>query len=172
MLCSEIMIEFLAENYIVWAWDISEESNRQMYVRISETEFAMVFVLSRLIESWKEYFPNESFIRFWKYQCPMLIGIKREFSLENNFLAKYEIEELLQDGISVRTDEEVDFEILLYQLIVFKEEFDRNERYLVRNQHVLIDILAIHLILVIGFRSKDCFLSRTRSRNSRISALK
>jgi hypothetical protein len=29
---SEILIEFLGANYVVWPWDISIESNRQMYV--------------------------------------------------------------------------------------------------------------------------------------------
>jgi hypothetical protein len=29
---SEIMIEFLGANYVVWPWDISLERNRQMYV--------------------------------------------------------------------------------------------------------------------------------------------
>lgn len=39
----EDLIEFLRENYIVWPWDISNEQNRQLYVRYSYVEFANVF---------------------------------------------------------------------------------------------------------------------------------
>ena len=61
----------------------------------------------------------------------MLIGIMRQISMENNSLLKYQPEILLKDDVLVRTNEEFDPEILLYQLIVFKEEFDKNEKYLV-----------------------------------------
>ncbi len=40
---SEIFIEFLDENFIVWPWDITNESNRQMYVRNLHVEFMNIF---------------------------------------------------------------------------------------------------------------------------------
>ncbi len=92
----------------------------------------------------------------------MLIGIVRQISMENNSLIKYQSEVLLMNDFLVRTNEEFDPEILLYQLIVFKQEFDKNEKYLVNICHILIHISITDIILVIRFRSKNCCLSRTR----------
>jgi len=84
-----------------------------------------------LIKIWKENFSEESLIDFSMDQCPMLIGIVRQVSMENNSFIKYQSEVLLIDDVLVRTNEEFDPEILLYQLIVFKKEFDKNEQYFV-----------------------------------------
>jgi hypothetical protein len=43
LLGCEFLIEFLRENYIVWPWDISNESNRQLYVRYLHIEFGNIF---------------------------------------------------------------------------------------------------------------------------------
>ncbi len=84
-----------------------------------------------MTEVWKENFSEESLIDFSMDQCPMLIGIVRQVSMENNSFIKYQSEVLLIHDFLVRTNEEFDPEILLYQLIVFKKEFDKNEQYLV-----------------------------------------
>jgi len=86
-----------------------------------------------LIKIWKENFPKESFINFSMDQCPMLIGILRLPSNENGSFLKplYEPNILLLGDVLVRTNERLDLESLLYQLIVFKEQFNKNEQYLV-----------------------------------------
>jgi hypothetical protein len=94
-----------------------------------------------LTKVWKENFSEESFIDFSMDQCPMLIGIVRQFSMENNSFIKYQSEVLLMNDVLLRTNEEFDPEILLYQLIAFKEEFDGNEKYFVNilsctNSHI------------------------------------
>jgi len=114
-----------------------------------------------LIKIWKENFSEESLIDFSMDQCPMLIGIVRQISMENNSFIKYQSELLLINDVLVRTNEEFDPEILLYQFIVFKEEFDKNEKYLVNIFYVLIHISITDIILVIRFRSKNCCLSGT-----------
>ncbi len=65
----------------------------------------------------------------------MLIGIMRQISMENNSFLKYQPEVLLSGDVLLRTNEEFDLEILLYQLIIFKQEFDKNEKYLVNTYH-------------------------------------
>jgi hypothetical protein len=114
-----------------------------------------------LIKIWKENFSEKSLIDFSMDQCPMLIGIVRQISMENNSLIKYQSEILLMNDVLVLTNEEFDPEILLYQLIIFKQEFDKNERYLVNICHILIHISITDIILVIRFRSKNCRLSGT-----------
>ena len=61
----------------------------------------------------------------------MLIGITGQFSLENEFFFKYQPEVLLMDDVLMRTNVEFELEILFYQLIVFRQEFQKNEKYLV-----------------------------------------
>jgi hypothetical protein len=36
-------MDYLQENYIVWAWDITNESNRNVYVRSLYDEFVNIF---------------------------------------------------------------------------------------------------------------------------------
>ncbi len=84
-----------------------------------------------MIKIWKEYFSEELLIDFSMDQCPMLIGIMRQISMENNSFLKYQSEVLLSDDVLLRTNEQLDPEKLVDQLIVFKEEFNKNEKYLV-----------------------------------------
>ena len=115
-----------------------------------------------MIKIWEEYFSEESSIDFSMDQCPMLIGIMRQISLGQKSFFTYQPEVLLTGDTAVRTNEEFDPEILLSQLITFKQEFDKNERYLVSICHTWIHLSITNLILVIGFRSKNSLLSRTR----------
>ncbi len=82
-------------------------------------------------------------------QCPMLIGIMRQISMGNNSFLKYQPEVLLMNDVLLRTNEEFDLERLLYQLIAFKKEFDKNEQYLVNIYQTLIHISITNIILVI-----------------------
>lgn len=61
----------------------------------------------------------------------MLIGVRRPLSMRNDSFPEDKPEVLLAGDVLVRTNQELDLESLLYDLIVFKEEFDKNERYLV-----------------------------------------
>jgi hypothetical protein len=96
-----------------------------------------------LIKKWEEYFPEEPLVDFSMDQCPMLIGVRRKISMTGNSLLKYESEVLLMDDTLVRTNEEFDPEILLYQLIVFKEEFVKNEKYFVNICYLILNIFII-----------------------------
>jgi hypothetical protein len=79
----------------------------------------------------------------------MLIGIMRQISMGNNSFLKYQPEVLLMNDVLLRTNEEFDLERLLYQLIAFKKEFDKNEQYLVNIYQTLIHISITNIILVI-----------------------
>ncbi|CAF4061835.1 unnamed protein product, partial [Rotaria sordida] len=101
------MIEYLPENYIIWPWDITDESNKHM-----------------LIEIWKEMFSNHFPIDLTLKECPMLIGVMRRSSeVKDSFLASsYEFKILLKGDILMQTLSDI--------LFTFKEEFDENEQYL------------------------------------------
>jgi hypothetical protein len=79
----------------------------------------------------------------------MLIGIMRQISMGNNSFLKYQPEVLLSGDVLLRTNEEFDLERLLYQLIAFKKEFDKNEQYLVNICQTLIHTSITNIILVI-----------------------
>ncbi len=89
-------------------------------------------------------------IDFSMDQCPMLIGIGRQISLGQKSFFTYQPEVLLTGDTAVRTNEEFDPEILLSQLITFKQEFDKNEKYFVSIRRTLIHHSTItNIILVI-----------------------
>jgi hypothetical protein len=115
-----------------------------------------------LIKIWEEYVSEESSIDFSMDQCPMLIGIGRQISLGQKSFFKYQSEVLLVNDVLVRTNEKFDPDIFWGQLITFNKEFEKNERYLVSICHTWIHLSITNLILVIGFRSKNSLLSRTR----------
>ncbi len=68
----------------------------------------------------------------------MLIGVMRRIPMENDSSSslEYEANEILIDDVLVSTDEQLNLETLLCQLIVFKEEFDKNEEYLVSFSYI------------------------------------
>ena len=53
--------------------------------------------------------------------------------MNNDSFFEYVHEVILIDDVLVRTNEEFEIELFLYQMIVFKEEFHKNIRYLVSN---------------------------------------
>ncbi len=73
----------------------------------------------------------------------------RQISMGNNSFLKYQPEVLLSGDVLLRTNEEFDLERLLYQLIAFKKEFDKNEQYLVNICQTLIHTSITNIILVI-----------------------
>ncbi len=81
--------------------------------------------------------------------CPMLIGIKRGFSKENNSYSsiQYESKLLLIGDDLVQTFQQLNLETLLDQLITFKVECDENEQSFVRISYVIIRRFIIHFIL-------------------------
>lgn len=83
------------------------------------------------MKTWLEYSLDSSMIDYSINQCPILIGVMRTFTMNNDSLYTYETELLLVEDVLVRTNEEYELELLLYQLILFREEFIKNERYLV-----------------------------------------
>ncbi|UJR11607.1 hypothetical protein I4U23_015789 [Adineta vaga] len=112
MFCSEIFIEYLLENYIVWPWDITLESNRQ-----------------RLSAIWKEIFVCPLLNDFPVDKCPMLFGITRRFPGKHRWLptAKYQFTSLVKGDRVIRTQEITTRDTLISELITFKEDCDRIE---------------------------------------------
>jgi hypothetical protein len=96
-------------------------------------------------------FSDEFVINFSMEECPMLIGILRRPSQEDDPFVEpsYEFEILLMGDRLVRSSEQLNLESLFDQLIVFKEEFDENEENYVSIYYVLIHILIINFILSI-----------------------
>ncbi|CAF4537832.1 unnamed protein product [Rotaria socialis] len=111
---SRYLIEFLLENYVVWPWDVTFESNR-----------------SRLEKVWIEMFSTE-LDGFNLHRTPMLIGIKRIFLEHDNGsqVSQYQFKILLQDDILQQAGQKVDRVTLLNELTVFKQECDDDERAL------------------------------------------
>ncbi|CAF1108700.1 unnamed protein product [Rotaria sp. Silwood1] len=114
--CSEIIIEYLLENYIVWPWDITVESNR-----------------NRLIQVWEEMFSTQVLNVFPVQQYPMFIGIMRRSSRNKHWskTSEYEFTSLIKDDVIIGADDKPAREILLHELIDFKEKYDENEQALV-----------------------------------------
>ncbi|CAF2768867.1 unnamed protein product [Rotaria sp. Silwood2] len=112
---SEIIVEYLLENYIIWPWDITEESNKKI-----------------LIDIWRETFSSHFGIDLSMEECPMLIGVMRRASRDNNSfsICPYEFKILLEDDILMQTNIKFNRDAFLDMLITFKEEFDENEQYL------------------------------------------
>ncbi|CAF1351907.1 unnamed protein product [Rotaria magnacalcarata] len=108
------IIEYLLQNYFVWPWDVTFESNR-----------------SRLEKVWIQMFSTE-LDSFNLHRCPMLIGIKRLFVEHDNgsLVSQYQFKILLQDDILQQTGQKVDRGTLRNELTVFKQECDDNERAL------------------------------------------
>ncbi|CAF2642727.1 unnamed protein product [Rotaria sp. Silwood2] len=118
ILCCNSIIKYLNENYIVWPWDISSESNR-----------------TKLKEIWKEIF-SDQFPCFFSYQqCPMLIGIMQRPTGEKGWLisSEYKYESLVEWNMLTRSSWKLNRETLKKELIIFKKEFDDNEQNLSYN---------------------------------------
>jgi hypothetical protein len=79
---------------------------------------------------WKDLFSTEISID----QCPMLIGIMRTLDLEKyeSLKSRYQFRLLLENNKLIRTQEKVNLERLLNELIIFKEQSDENEQNLVK----------------------------------------
>jgi hypothetical protein len=78
-------------------------------------------------------FSTEFFDAFSTEECPMLIGIMQLFQEENDkFLTtEYQFKSLLKGDTLTRTQNKVTREMLLNELVIFKEECDENEQALV-----------------------------------------
>ncbi|CAF3619994.1 unnamed protein product [Rotaria sp. Silwood1] len=115
MFYSEIISEYLLENYIIWPWNITYESNQ-----------------NTLIEIWKEIFSRHFPIDLTKDVCPILIGIMRRSSEENDssLASSYEFKILLTGDMLMHDHRTLNTEALSDMLVTFKKEFDENEQYL------------------------------------------
>ncbi|CAF1229144.1 unnamed protein product [Adineta steineri] len=111
--CSEIIIDYLLENYIVWPWDITFISNK-----------------NKLIQMWKKIFSNPLLNIHDTEQCPMLIGIMRRSAKDKYWASKseYQFKVLLKGDTLMCTQQKSNRERLLNELAIFKEECDRNEQ--------------------------------------------
>ncbi|CAF1450233.1 unnamed protein product [Rotaria sordida] len=115
ILCSEMIIDYLLENYIVWPWDITFESNRNILIKI-----------------WNKIFPSQTSIDFSLEQCPMLIGIMREslYKKDSSSTSEYEFTVLFKNETLTSTEETFSLKSILNELSIFKEECDDNEQAL------------------------------------------
>ncbi|CAF1316831.1 unnamed protein product [Rotaria sordida] len=112
---STTIINYLLDNYIVWLWDVTLESNRNILQSI-----------------WKEMFSTELPDSQNVEQYPMLIGIMRLFEEKKNdsLISEYQFKILLKGDTLIRTQEKSTRDNVLDELAVFKEECDENERTL------------------------------------------
>jgi len=81
----------------------------------------------------------------------MLIGIMQRSPRENDPFpeSKYEYKELLKGNSLIHTPRKLNLETLFDQLVVFKEEFDENEQYLVSICYIILYTYIQNSILVI-----------------------
>lgn len=106
---------------------------------------------------WKEFFFEQLPIDLQASRCPVLIGVMKSLTMGTELLWKYVPEVLLIDGVLPRTNEGLGLECLLWNLIVFKQDFDENHRYPVNLCFVGLCSSILRLILVVRFRSKHRF---------------
>ncbi|CAF1142598.1 unnamed protein product [Adineta steineri] len=113
--CSEIITDYLLENYIVCPWDITFISNK-----------------NKLIQMWEEIFSNPLLNIHDTEQCPMLIGIMRRSAKDKYWTSKseYQFKVLLKGDTLMCIQQKSNRERLLNELAIFKGECDRNERSL------------------------------------------
>ncbi|CAF3881917.1 unnamed protein product [Adineta steineri] len=113
--CSDTLIEYLLDNYIVWPWDITYESNR-----------------NKLIQIWEKLLPAGPLENYSLEQYPLLIGIMRKSSKESPWLSssEYEWKSLLTRDRLTRTQEAVTRETLKQELETFNKECHDHEETL------------------------------------------
>ncbi|CAF3965938.1 unnamed protein product [Adineta steineri] len=109
------LIEYLLDNYIVWPWDITYESNR-----------------NKLIQIWEKLLPAGPLENYSLEQYPLLIGIMRKASKESPWLSssEYEWKSLLTRDRLTRTQEAVTRETLKQELETFDKECHDHEETL------------------------------------------
>jgi len=86
-----------------------------------------------LIKLWQEVFPLEKVEEFSIAGCPALIGITRLSYEEKNGPVSFDYQfiSLLKGDTLTRTQNNVTREMLLNELVNFKEEYDENQQALV-----------------------------------------
>ena len=72
-------------------------------------------IFSRLIEFWRDVFPNEPVLDFTMEQCPMLIGIINR--------SRYKFTPLLQGDTLIHT-EKFSPQVVLNELSIFRDKFE------------------------------------------------
>ncbi|CAF5028103.1 unnamed protein product, partial [Rotaria sp. Silwood1] len=113
--CSSTIIDYLLDNYIVWPWDITFQSNKNTLMKIWEEVFSIEFLSDFFTEEW-----------------PLMIGIMRRFEYKTDRLitSDYQFQPLLKsDNLMGKQKSEVS-EIVLNKLRLFKKQFDENEQVL------------------------------------------
>ncbi|CAF0958338.1 unnamed protein product [Adineta steineri] len=110
--CHNEIVDYLSDNYIVWPWDVTLESNRDTLNRI-----------------WEELFNSKFVEEFSIDDCPLLIGITRQFEYKTGELdiTEYECKALFKDDTLTRSQMIMNFEGLLEVLDNFKNRFSKNE---------------------------------------------
>ena len=132
MLHSTFFEEFLQRNYVVFSWNISNSIDRHKYMHKFFRLSISSHLCNSLIKLWQEYFSEQPVIDFSMIgPFPTLIGLMISFRVDSDSPSEHVPEILLIDDGLVRTSEILELELLFYQLIQFKEEFNKNFRYLV-----------------------------------------
>ncbi|UJR07916.1 hypothetical protein I4U23_012199 [Adineta vaga] len=115
--CSSIIIDYLLDNYIVWPWDITHQSNKTSF-----------------IEFWKQMFRNDPIENAFKNQYPTLIGIRRLFENKDKLSTiEYGYDLLIKESIWTHNGNAVTSKLLLEQLMLFRKETNENEQSLSMN---------------------------------------
>ncbi len=116
-----IIIDYLLDNYIVWPWDITHESNRDESVVYSVCNWTQNYFHFRLTKIWKDLFDTDFFNEFSIDDCPLIIGIIRD----ELAITEYQCKPLLRGNILTHTQMSVD------ELHVFKNLCNKNELVIV-----------------------------------------
>jgi hypothetical protein len=92
--------------------------------------------LFRLTKIWEEMFSTQFFDEFSIKKCPLLIGIIRLFENRKNRTSEYQFRLLFEGNTLMNTQMTVNREMLLNELVIFKEKCDKNEQDLVSHFYV------------------------------------
>lgn len=131
--CHTTVIDYLLDNYIVWPWDITLDSNKNTYVVYLISLEKRILYYFRLEKIWEEIFSTKFFDDFSIEECPLLIGIIRlfEYKIDELVTSEYQFKSLLKGDILTRTQQTINREILLNELCMFKKQCYENELDLV-----------------------------------------
>ncbi|UJR07926.1 hypothetical protein I4U23_012209 [Adineta vaga] len=107
---------YLLDNYIVWPWDITHQSNKTSF-----------------IEFWQQIFPYDSIENAFENQYPTLIGIQRLFENKDKLSTIEYGYDLFKESIWTRNKNAATSKLLLEGLMRFREETNENEQSLSMN---------------------------------------
>ncbi|CAF1028248.1 unnamed protein product [Adineta steineri] len=117
LLCHDKIVEFFLNNYVVWAWDVTFQSNGEM-----------------LNEMYKKAFTEKNIGTYPTEQYPLLIGVQRDRTGDYKF-----------NYFIMGSNNRPVMDEFLGRLIQFKDQFEINEEEFERAKKQKEDLLSIDL---------------------------